>query len=118
MVTKTLYNSDVSGTRTNVPDVIIFGDGDMFQLICKASSIAEGWMKSTKACFTGLGCFVQVTTQQRNPDGSYAVAEALAYAPGICVVDLYDSGGTLKGRAFAEMSSADSAPSEPYLKTL
>lgn len=40
-------------------------------------------MKSTKVCNVVGGCIVQVTTQQRNPDGSYAVADALTYVPGI-----------------------------------
>ena len=40
-------------------------------------------MKSTKVCNVDNGCIVQVTTQQRNPDGSYAVAEALTFVPGI-----------------------------------
>lgn len=39
-------------------------------------------MKSTKALDTGDGLIVQVTTQQRNLDGSYAVAEALTFVPG------------------------------------
>jgi hypothetical protein len=78
---KTLHNSDASGTRKNVKDVKIVGNGDMFQLLCKASSEAEGWMKSTKAMEIGGGCLVQVTTQQRNPDGSYSVAEAITYVP-------------------------------------
>ena len=49
--------------------------------------IKEGWMKSTKAMETGDGCVVQVTTQQRNPDGSYAIAEALVFVPDteICI---------------------------------
>ncbi len=34
-------------------------------------------MKSTKAMQAGDSVVVQVTTQQRNPDGSYSVAEAL-----------------------------------------
>ncbi len=80
---KTLENSDVSGARKNVPDIQVFGNGDLFQLICKASSKAEGWMKSTKAMeISGVGCVIQVTTQQRNPDGSYVVAEALTFVPG------------------------------------
>ena len=95
---KTLHNSDISGTRVNVPDVTVFGEGDTFQLICKASSASEGWMKSTKACFVGQGCIVQVTTQQCNPDGSYAVAEALTYVPGVCVIDQYDELGNIVGR--------------------
>ena len=84
---KTLSNSDIEGTKENVPDVKVVGDGDMFKLLCKASSEKEGWMKSTKAMTVAGGAVVQVTTQQRNPDGSYAVAEALAYVPGVKVVD-------------------------------
>ena len=83
MSDKTLHNSDVSGARKNVPDIKVFGNGDLFRLICKASSQSEGWMKSTKAMDTGNGCVVQVTTQQRNPDGSYAVAEALTFVPDV-----------------------------------
>ena len=65
---KTLHNSDISGTKQNVPDVQTVGNGDAFQLLCKASSEKEGWMKSTKAMNVGHGCLVQVTTQQRNDD--------------------------------------------------
>lgn len=79
-----MHNSDVSGARANVPDIKVVGDGDTFRLICKASSEKEGWMKSTKAMeIMGVGCVIQVTTQQRNPDGSYAVAEALTFVPGV-----------------------------------
>ena len=81
MKEKTLHNSDVNGARKNVPDIKIFGDGDLWVLICKASSESEGWMKSTKAMQTDCGCVVQVTTQQRNPDGSYAIAEAVCFVP-------------------------------------
>lgn len=76
---KTLHNSDVSGARQNVPDIKVVGNGDTFQLICKASSQSEGWMKSTKAIQTPHGCVVQVTTQQRNIDGT----EALTFVPGV-----------------------------------
>jgi len=68
---KTLHNSDISGTRVNVPEVKVVGNGDMFKLPCKASSGTEGWMKSTKAMEVPGGCVVQTTTQQLNPDGSY-----------------------------------------------
>jgi len=84
---KTLHNSEVSGARVNVPDIKVVGNGDMFQLLCKASSEAEGWMKSTKAMEVTGGCVVQVTTQQRNPDGSYVVAEALTFVPGAVIED-------------------------------
>jgi hypothetical protein len=80
---KTLDISQVKGARENIPDLKVYGDGDTFRLLCKASSQEEGWMKSTKVCNVDGGCIVQVTTQQRNPGGSYAVAEALTYVPGV-----------------------------------
>ncbi len=82
---KTLHNSDVNGAKQNVIDIKVIGNGNMFQLLCKASSELEGWMKSTKAMEVPGGCVVQVTTQQRNPDGSYVVAEALTFVPGVSI---------------------------------
>jgi hypothetical protein len=76
---------DISGTKPdkeNISDLKIYGGGDTFRLLCKASSERQGWMKSTKVCNVTGGCIVQVTTQQRNPDGSYAVAEAVTFVPG------------------------------------
>ena len=85
---KTLHNTDVNGAKKNVPDIVVFGDGDMFKLLSKASSEREGWMKSTKAmAIPGVGCVVQVTTQQRNPDGSYSLAEAVTFVPGVTIVE-------------------------------
>ncbi len=93
---KTLHNSEASGAKKNVADLRIVGNGDMFKLLCKASSQAEGWMKSTKAMeIKGVGCVVQVTTQQRNQDGSYAVAEALTFVPGVSIVDDENGGRRL-----------------------
>lgn len=76
---KTLHNNTVSAARENVKDIVVFGNGDTFKLICKASSAAEGWMKSTKAMqIDGVGCVVQVTTQQGDN-----VSEALTFVPGV-----------------------------------
>ena len=76
---KTLHNSTVSGARKNVSDLQVYGNGDTFQLICKASSKAEGWMKSTKAMeIENVGCVIQVTTQQGDN-----IAEALTFVPGV-----------------------------------
>lgn len=87
MIKKTLGNTDVNGAHKNVLDLKVFGNGDLFTLICKASSESEGWMKSTKAMeILGVGCIVQVTTQQCNPDGSYAIAEALVFVPGVNIL--------------------------------
>ena len=76
---KTLVNTDANGASKNVKDIVFWGNGDTFKLISKASSVAEGWMKSTKAMeIEGVGCVVQVTTQQGNN-----IAEAVTFAPGV-----------------------------------
>ena len=83
---KSLHNTDADGARKNVKDLVTFGDADAFALICKASSAHEGWMKSTKAMdVEGLGVIVQVTTQQKNQDNTYSVAEACCFVPGATV---------------------------------
>jgi hypothetical protein len=82
---KTLNITEVKEAKANISDLKVFGNGDLFQLICKASSEEQGWMKSTKAMETEVGVVVQVTTQQRNPDRSYAVAEALTFVPGVSI---------------------------------
>lgn len=96
MKEKTLYNSDVSGAHKNVSDLRVVGNGDMFKLLCKASSQEEGWMKSTKAMeIHGVGCIVQVTTQQGNRDGSYSVTEALTFVPGVTIIEDTNNGRRL-----------------------
>ena len=55
---------DVTEANELKNDVKVYGNGDMFQLLCKASSKNECWMKSTKAMeIPDVGCVVQVTTQ-------------------------------------------------------
>jgi len=91
---KSLHNSDVNTTTSNVPDVVFFGDGDTFKLLCKASSKKQEWMKSTKAMeIHGLGCVVQVTTQQYGN-----VAEAVTFVPGVRIEDDIDNKGDVVGR--------------------
>jgi len=86
MEEKTLDNVDIKDAKRKVSDVRVVGNGDLWQLLSKASSESQGWMKSSKAMQTPQGCVVQVTTQQRAPDGSYAVAEALTFVPGASIV--------------------------------
>lgn len=81
MIKKTLDITEIKGAQENISDLVTYGDADTFKLLCKASSEEEGWMKSTKVCNVPGGCIVQVTTQQRNIDGTYAIAEALTYVP-------------------------------------
>lgn len=102
---KTLTNSDASGARVNVPDIQIVGDGDMWQLLCKASSQKEGWMKSTKAMQVPGGCVIQVTTQQRTREnGTWALAEAVCFVPGVVIVADVDGGRRLR-KANADQTS-------------
>lgn len=71
--------TEVKGATANISDLKVFGNGDTFQLICKASSPSQGWMKSTKAMeIDSVGCVVQVTTQQGDN-----VAEAITFVPGV-----------------------------------
>jgi hypothetical protein len=79
---KTLDNVNIAEAKAKVSDIKVFGDGDAWKLVCKASSGKEGWMKSTKAfSIPGLGVLVQVSTQQ----GEH-VAEAVTFVPGAKVV--------------------------------
>jgi len=95
MSDKTLDVTSVKDAKTKVSDVVVVGNGDMFQLLCKASSKSEKWMKSAKAMQTSSGCVVQVTTQQGNN-----VAEALTFVPGVVIEDDVNGGRKLteKGR--------------------
>jgi len=93
---KTLNIKDAQDTKEKVSDVIIRGNVDAFALLCKASSQEQGWMKSTKICNLHNGCIVQVSTQQRNPDGSYVVAEALTFVPDVNMVTWNDGSKSLE----------------------
>jgi len=84
---KTLTNTTASQAKENVKDITFWGNGDAFKLISKASSVSEGWMKSTKAMqIDNVGCVVQVTTQQGNN-----IAEALTFVPNVKILEIYDS---------------------------
>ena len=63
----------------------IIGDPGRFQLLSKTTCENQGWIESTKAMNTGTGCIVQVTTQQKNEDGSYSIATALTFVPRVMV---------------------------------
>ena len=63
----------------------IFGNPDNFQLLFKAQG--DTFTKSTKAMQVTDGCVLQVTTERRNPDNSWSVAEALTFVPGVMIVE-------------------------------
>ena len=83
-VQKTLSNSANETVSDNVPDVVLMGvKQNNWRLLCKAFSKREGWMKSTKALdLASREVLVQTTTQQRNSDGSYSIADTLTVVSG------------------------------------
>jgi hypothetical protein len=128
---KTLHNSTASTAKVNVKDIQFWGNGDTFKLISKASSDKEGWMKSTKAMeIAGVGCVIQVTTQQRcaqdrryltsdeleakyegtnrptweqKVETNWAVAEAVTFVPGVCIQETKDEEGSVVARTIVKM---------------
>lgn len=84
---KTLHNTCANGATKNVKEIQFWGNGDTFKLISKASSENEGWMKSTKAMQCGSSVVIQVTTQQKNIDGTYSIAEALTTVANARIVE-------------------------------
>lgn len=102
--TKTLHNTTSNGARKNVKDIQFWGDGDTFQLISKASSENEGWFKSTKAMeVEGVGCVVQVTTQQRNPDNSYSLDDAVTFVPNCKIERKLNENGEVISRKLVDI---------------
>lgn len=92
---KTLTVKSAADAKKKVKDIEIIGNGDSFQLLCKASSKKQKWMKSAKALeIPGLGCLVQVTTQQ-GPN----VAEALTFIRGTRIEDDVNGGRKLVSAA-------------------
>ena len=114
VASKTLANTTASQAKANVKDIKFWGDGDMFKLLAKASSEKEGWMKSTKAMYTGTGCVVQVTTQQRNPDGSYEIAEALTFVPGVVILEYKNDEGIVTNRVLSSPDVLGDTSSNKY----
>lgn len=96
---KTLRNTDSDGATKNVRDIVFWGNGDAFKLISKAFSESEEWMKSTKAMqIDGVGCVVQVTSQQGNN-----IAEAVTFVPNVKIDDVVDIDGNIVGRELVKV---------------
>lgn len=81
MKEKTLDNTSMTNISNKIPDLKIHGDPGAWECICKASTKSEGWMKSTKRMKLENGYLYQVSTQQKNSDGTYTIAEALTFVP-------------------------------------
>lgn len=96
---KTLNNTTVSKAKKNVSDLEVYGNGDMFKLLCKASSKKEKWMKSSKAMeIAGVGCVVQITTQQGNN-----VAEAVTFVPNVKIKETKGKDGVVVSRELVKI---------------
>ena len=55
--------------------------------VCVAEIDYDGWLETTYAMpIENLGTLVRIQTQQKNSDGSYALAEAITFVPGSKVV--------------------------------
>jgi len=89
---RTLDIVNIKDGKNKINDLEVVGNGDMFKLLCKASSKEQGWMKSTKACeIPSLGCIVQVTTQQGDN-----IAEAITFVPGVRILEDINGGNKLE----------------------
>lgn len=89
--TKDLTVTSIEDAKAKVPDIQVFGNGDAWQLLSKASSKQGGWMKSTKALeIKGYGVVLQVSTQQGTN-----VAEALVSLQGVKITDDENGGKKL-----------------------
>lgn len=82
-MSKPLGITNVQEAKDKIKDLKVFGDGDTWVLLCKASSESQGWMKSTKVMNVPGGCLVQVTTQLQSYEGHFSVAEAVTFVPGV-----------------------------------
>ena len=97
-----LKNTTNSDVIENINDAFIFGN-DCWKLITKFSSESRGTMKSTKAMKCGKDVVIQVTTQQKNPDGSYSIAEALTTAHNKKIIETTDKDGNVVSRTIEEI---------------
>lgn len=92
--TKDLTVTSIADAKTKIPDIQVIGNGDLWQLLCKASSKEGKWMKSSKAMnIQGFGVALQVTTQQGDQ-----ISEALTAIPNVKIVDDENGGKKLVGR--------------------
>lgn len=88
MVAKPITHiTNTNDVKNNVPDVKIYGNPDIWVLLCKASSQEGCWMKSTKFMNTPTGAVLQVTTQYGE---NSSIAEALTFIPGVNFYKIYN----------------------------
>jgi len=69
--------------QINREEVKIFGNPDKLVLLFKAEG--SNWSKSTKAMQVPGGCILQVSTERKGANNTWAVAEALTFIPGAVI---------------------------------
>lgn len=79
-MTRDLSNENTASASSSTGDIKVSGNPDAWELVCKASSASQGWMKSTKRMRVDGGWLYQVTTEHRVNGAVVACAEALAFA--------------------------------------
>lgn len=81
MSERSLSNHDMPSATASTPDIVTAGDPGAWVIVGKASSKAQGWMKSTKRLRVEGGWLYQATTEHRHAGVVVACAEALAFVP-------------------------------------
>jgi hypothetical protein len=81
MSERALDNHDMQSAAASTPDIVTAGDPGAWVVVGKASSKAQGWMKSTKRMKVPGGWLYQATTEHRADGKVTACAEALAFVP-------------------------------------
>lgn len=79
---KDLDNENMDQLKSKCDDVKIYGDPGKWELICKASSQKQGWMKSTKRMAVEGGHIYQTTSEYVNSYGQViACSDSLVFVP-------------------------------------
>jgi hypothetical protein len=78
--------TSTAAAKAATADVRVTGNPDMWQLLAKAGSQSEGWMRSTKALQVGPHVILQVSERQKNADGSYSIDNDLIRVENVRIV--------------------------------
>lgn len=81
MSERALDNHDMATATASTPDIVTAGDPGAWEVVGKASSKSQGWMKSTKRMRVPGGWLYQATTEHRADGRVVACAEALTFVP-------------------------------------
>lgn len=89
MSTRSLSNTNPEQAATSTPDIQVHGDPGAWECISKASSLEQGWMKSTKRMKVPGGWLYQVTTEHRTAPREMSLDGVIKKFPGsvICCAE-------------------------------